>query len=428
MTVEITASLFYDLIERQLGTVVSVLSMDYRVLYANEAFTASFGTTPSAVIGRPISDLYSAEHVAAFLPHLERARSGENVTYERLSYVKGTGGVWFTVALRPVRDAKGVVNAVLQSAMPVHELKVAHEALRIANERLQAHIENSPLAVIELDAALEFIRLSSRAKLLLGFASADDAPAGSILAAVCPPGLNGTQPLANALVRLRDGKEQRNAVQCEHRSMLGETKYLKWFNSALTDASGRVTSVMCLIEDETDRVHATEQVRQMAVRDYLTGLANRTALLDRVSHAIESSKRLGQPVFVMFIDLDGFKHINDRYGHASGDEVLREVAQRLLRAVRVTDTVARIGGDEFVILVEGGDLVDDAPNQIAQRVLDALKSPCDFSLGSSTVGASIGIAKHPSSARSATDLVHQADLAMYEAKRAGSGVVRFASA
>lgn len=163
----------------------------------------------------------------------------------------------------------------------------------------------------------------------------------------------------------------------------------------------------------------------LALRDPLTGLANRRLFGDLLSRELARSIREGHLVAVHCLDLDGFKPINDRFGHAVGDAVLREVAARLAALVRAADCVARLGGDEFAILQVGiadrGDAV-----QLAARAAAALAEPLVLPAGDVGLGVSIGIAFGPDQARGPGELVHLADAAMYEAKRAGKGGWRLA--
>jgi diguanylate cyclase (GGDEF)-like protein/PAS domain S-box-containing protein len=169
---------------------------------------------------------------------------------------------------------------------------------------------------------------------------------------------------------------------------------------------------------------ANEQLRVLALNDQLTGLPNRNALNERLAVALTRANRSHDPVAVLFIDLDGFKRVNDAFGHAAGDEVLREVAKRLLLAVRATDVVARYGGDEFVVLLDT-EVRDDTPDRVCQRIFAQLQAPCVFAQGQAQIGASIGVAHHPP-APNPEELIKRADAAMFEAKRAGKGCVRVA--
>jgi diguanylate cyclase (GGDEF)-like protein/PAS domain S-box-containing protein len=172
---------------------------------------------------------------------------------------------------------------------------------------------------------------------------------------------------------------------------------------------------------------ANEKLHFLALYDPLTGLPNRNSLNDRLANALTRASRSHDPVALLFMDLDGFKRVNDDFGHAAGDDVLREVARRLQLAVRATDVVARFGGDEFVVLLET-EVRDDTPELICQRIFALLQEPCVFKQGQAQIGASIGIAQHPPLTNQPEELLKRADAAMFEAKRSGKGCVRVAGA
>jgi diguanylate cyclase (GGDEF)-like protein/PAS domain S-box-containing protein len=411
-------------VDHELSTVISVIDRDMRLLYVNSAFAKSFATTPEALIGKMLTELYPPEHVRDFLPYLRRAFAGERVTYDRRSRVVDSDGIWFTVALMPWRNEAGEVLGVFQSSMKVHELKLSAEALRIANERLSSHMDNSPLTVLELDEQLNITHCSSRVSVMLGH-NAQTLVGQPLIRALGVDDRDGA--FASAFSRLQSGEETRNRVESKLKHRDGEAVYCDWFNSALTDAHGKVISIMALVQDVSTRVEAAQQLLHFATHDPLTGLGNRRVLTERLSHALARAERTGEAVALLFIDLDGFKHVNDAFGHAAGDEVLCEVAQRLRGLTRQSDFVARIGGDEFVILLET-DVTAEAPTLCAQRVFDALAAPIAFATGEARVGASIGIAMHPPLSNLAADLIRRADAAMYTAKSAGKGCVRFAEA
>lgn len=163
-----------------------------------------------------------------------------------------------------------------------------------------------------------------------------------------------------------------------------------------------------------------DMLYQQAHHDSLTGLANRLLLELRFEHALRQGKRFDRPLAVLLIDLDGFKPINDRHGHAIGDGVLTEVARRLEAAVRAVDTVARLGGDEFVILLEAVHGGEDA-EQVAKKIVAELACPLEVQGLDLSVGGSVGIALYPAHGTSARELLQHADQAMYRAKQAGRG-------
>ena len=175
-------------------------------------------------------------------------------------------------------------------------------------------------------------------------------------------------------------------------------------------------------QDITERRHAEQELRELtavlseqAVRDPLTGLANRALLAERLRSALATDVRTGESTGVLFLDLDGFKEVNDRHGHAVGDALLRGVAHRLRAAVRPADTVARLGGDEFVILVERA--TDPGLEVLADRLRAAVAAPLQVHSQILEVGVSVGVARAARGDADPQGLLSQADSRMYDAKR-----------
>jgi len=167
-----------------------------------------------------------------------------------------------------------------------------------------------------------------------------------------------------------------------------------------------------------ERRRAEELVQHLAFHDALTGLANRSLLIDRLSTALAQARRSGQTLAVLFLDLDGLKIVNDTLGHATGDSVLRSVADQLQRLVREADTVAREGGDEFVLLLPAIAEAEDAV-EAARRILERLREPTVLEEREFTITGSIGIALYPHDGAEPEALLRSADLAMYRAKERG---------
>jgi diguanylate cyclase (GGDEF)-like protein/PAS domain S-box-containing protein len=179
-----------------------------------------------------------------------------------------------------------------------------------------------------------------------------------------------------------------------------------------------VNGIIVNVHDITDRKLAEEQLVHQAFHDSLTGLANRALFRDRVKHALDRRGRSGLQPAVIYLDLDGFKNVNDGLGHDPGDQLLVEVAERLQSVVRAGDTVARLGGDEFAILVEESALVEIEAEAIADRALHAMTIPLHLDGHQVTLSASIGIA-YASEAATEGSLLRDADVAMYQAKANG---------
>jgi diguanylate cyclase (GGDEF)-like protein/PAS domain S-box-containing protein len=190
--------------------------------------------------------------------------------------------------------------------------------------------------------------------------------------------------------------------------------------SHLDSGSGQ-SSISAMTRDITELKRAEEAMRRQATTDVLTGLPNRAILFDRLTHALARTNRNGGGVALLFVDLDHFKSVNDQMGHDAGDEVLVEVGRRLSDAVRECDTIARIGGDEFVVLAEPLIRFEDAM-VVANRIVTALAEPFTLRAGVAKIGASVGLAMSDREATSRT-LLKQADTAVYRAKAAGRSCV-----
>jgi diguanylate cyclase (GGDEF)-like protein/PAS domain S-box-containing protein len=199
----------------------------------------------------------------------------------------------------------------------------------------------------------------------------------------------------------------------------GTTRYYSVNGDPHFAPDGRFMGYRGVGRDITDIALARERIASLAYQDALTGLANRTSLAPALEQAIERTRRRSTKLAGVFLDLDGFKQINDVHGHDTGDRLLVETARRLKASLRSSDPVARLGGDEFFVVLE--DLNDNAPaERVANKLLAALRHPYDLGGGKeATISASIGISLFPDDAGDAVTLMKHADTAMYEAKQAG---------
>jgi diguanylate cyclase (GGDEF)-like protein/PAS domain S-box-containing protein len=180
------------------------------------------------------------------------------------------------------------------------------------------------------------------------------------------------------------------------------------------------TDLSVFARDITELKNAERRLRQLATHDYLTGLPNRLLLYDRLELALNRYLRYGTPVALLFCDLDGFKPVNDRYGHQVGDTVLVEVSDRIHSVVRDTDTAARVGGDEFAVLIEGIDDLDQLTT-VADRLVARVGEPVEVGAVRAEVGISIGLVVASRRCHEVDTMVALADAAMYRAKAAGRG-------
>jgi diguanylate cyclase (GGDEF)-like protein/PAS domain S-box-containing protein len=295
------------------------------------------------------------------------------------------------------------------------ERRRMEEALREAHRRLTFHTDNSPIAAVECDPHLRILRWSPGAERTFGWL-ADEVVGrrvGTDLTLLHP---DDEPAVARLVERLLDGRDERNAFYNRNLTKDGRVIHCEWHNSVLRDAHGAVISIFSLALDVTAQAMLQEQLAHQALHDPLTGLPNRASLAGRFRQLLADEEHFA----ILYLDLDGFKEINDRLGHAAGDELLVVVARRLQRVVRAGDFVVRLGGDEFVVLVEHLRGAAEA-NALVRRVTAAIEEPIMLGGERVRVGVSVGVAHTTSDLRDPEALLNAADTAMYRVKRAESG-------
>lgn len=299
-------------------------------------------------------------------------------------------------------------------ASALHEVRLEHERERLEASRartamrMHAVVEHLTDAVFTVGYGLQIESANSAAREMFGLGSTAQLPNARDLIRTA-----GGQ--AAVIDRGRDDTVPRWSEGCGVRND-GFRFAAEW---CFTEV-GPAYAVM-VVRDITRRKAAMSELKARSLRDPLTKLPNRALFTDRLTHAIADSKRSGTRRAVMLLDLDGFKEINDRYGHMAGDTVLRVVAYRLEGCLRATDTVARLGGDEFAVVLAGDMSAEDA-YKVACKLNAAARKVIRSNGAALQVTASIGIAIFPTDATTADSVVREADAAMYFAKRNRRGV------
>ena len=404
---------FLDAFAADVGGLISYVDAAGRVQFASRALAEWVRVPAGEVRGKTLPELYGEEAYARFSPWTDRALAGEDVHYERQAVRPDGSAVWLSVNLRPHRDASGKVLGYFSCALEVEELKRTHDALGRALNELASHMENTPLAVVEWSADLRVKRWSPQAESIFGWSLDEVLGKTSMeIGLVHRDSLETVRALTRELTQ---AGARRNRMLARNNTRDGRVIWVEWYNSAFTDDTGHVASILSLAEDVTARMDAEEQLQQAAVHDALTGLPNRNSLAARLEHAIMRVTRSGDRLALLFIDLDRFKKVNDTLGHAAGDEVLRQAAARIRACVREVDTVARLGGDEFVVLLET-DVRPDTPSIIGERIRAAFQTPFDWKGTDVRCGASLGVSLYPDHARDSATLIASADEAMYRQK------------
>lgn len=309
-------------------------------------------------------------------------------------------------------------DVLLASIRDITFKKQIEEDLRRSESRYRQLVEYSPDGiVIHRQGIVKYINPAGAA--ILGGEREEDILGREVLEFFA----DDRKPLIAELLRkLYEDNEAVPLMESELIRIDGKKIYVD-FAAMPFDMDGK-TAVQVVLRDITEKKKQDEYIRYLAMHDKLTGLPNRELLADRVSRASKRRKRDKQKNALIYFDLDGFKPINDTLGHDAGDKALKEIAVRVENAIRGADTAARMGGDEFVVLLE--DISDyEEIKTISQRVHDSVNQPIEISGESFHVGASMGIAVYPDDTKNHDELVNMADKAMYYVKATGKNRFEF---
>ncbi|GJI90511.1 EAL domain-containing protein [Duganella hordei] len=297
----------------------------------------------------------------------------------------------------------------------------ARAELRDSEERYRAAFGQAAVGLAEVSADGSWLRVNRKLLDIVGY-SEDELLRLRLSDIVSPEDWQIDAPLLRSLAA---GALQSSSREKRYLCKDGRAVWVKATVAAMRPA-GDQASLVAVIEDISQRKQFEEELLHLASHDALTGLANRTLLLDRIGQAIAQARRSGRQAALLFLDLDRFKTINDSLGHDAGDRVVVEVGRRLQQAVREADTVARLGGDEFVVLL--ADLPHErAAGALAQKILEALFAPMLILGHELSPASSIGISMYPKDGADGKTLLKNADAAMYQAKALGRGNYQFYS-
>ena len=410
---------------RQLDAVVSgtpdavyVKDLQGRYVMVNAAVARILGKAPEAIVGQDDRALFasaSAENLIA-IDRTIMANGSTQTHEETLTTPDGQTRV-FLVSKGPIFDSMGAVKGLFGISRDITERKAIALQLQANEQRLARVIEGSDQGYWDWNLQTNTFQVSARWETMLGYAPGEMQITSDNWSSLVHP---DDYPLAMASIdRHVNGESPSHELELRMRTKSGA------WNWILT--RGRIVSrsddgrPLMMSGTHTDisqfKLHEAE-LEHMAHFDPLTGAPNRRLLSDRLEQAIVHADRSGQSLAVSFLDLDGFKAINDQFGHVEGDRLLIGVADNLKNVLRAGDTLARLGGDEFVLLLTDIHSPEECA-QVLERVLHAVAAPVVLENKPVSVSASIGVSLYPLDPSDADTLLRHADQAMYIAKEAG---------
>jgi diguanylate cyclase (GGDEF)-like protein/PAS domain S-box-containing protein len=382
---------------------------DACLVFCNDHYIAWAGRPREQLLGRSLQELFGELAWAAAAPAFMQAFTGRTVTYQRQLKHGPASGRWVRIQVFPDTDAGGSVEAVFTIATDIHDDMVARDTLLAAQVRVDRFTDNIPYPLTYVDGGC-VLRFVNRAYTdLVG--QHRDALIGQHIGTV-----RGARRWAEHepyFQRALSGESiqyTRLASTLPQGSRWLRTSYVPDF-----DAAGRVVGVYTVTVDVHELAVTQEKLKRRVEHDALTDVLSRRTMMDRVEAAVADAAR--QPIALYFVDLDGFKAVNDRLGHREGDTLLVAVGAALQAAVRAEDAVGRFGGDEFLVMANVRDT--SGAHALALHMLAAVQAIAGSGPLAGIVSASIGYALAPGDARHPLKLVQLADDAMYAAKRLG---------
>jgi len=386
--------------------------------FANKPYANWRKKSPHELIGMPMATALGQQLYQQNLARIEGVLRGQNQEFEREQELPDGSVSHTLVNYIADKDPNGAVTGFFSLVTDITRLREAAAAIRLSASVFEATTE----AILVMDTQAKVVMVNPAFTALTGY------PAHEVVggdAGLLRSDRHDTAFYASILFHLRTKKLWRGEVWTRRKNgtvFLGQLSL-----SAIADEAGNIVQYVGVCSDITARWDTEQQVRYMAFHDGLTGLPNRTLLMERLGQLVAMAGRESRRVALLFLDLDGFKNVNDTWGHDVGDQVLKTIANRLHGLLRSSDTVARLGGDEFVLMLDNPESHESVA-LIGERVIATVNEPMQFDAISVRVGTSIGIAIHQNRDESADALIKRADEAMYAAKAGGKNMCCFAPA
>ncbi len=405
---------FTSAIIQSAGEGIVVYDRSFRYVVWNRFMEDLTGMPSRHVLGQSAIQLFPHFRDQGIAPLLQKALAGEKVTSHTYQFqIPQTGkSGWVSATYGPNRDASGAITGVIGVVRDVTQEKRSKEALTAAEAKFRGLVEQSLVGIYVIqDGRYQYV--NPKLAEIFGYTADEMLAMDSVMSLVSEEDRGVVQE--NIRRRLA-GEAQ--TVRYSFRALRKDGQEIELeVHGAGTEFQGKPAIIGTLL-DITDRKRAEAQIVYHAYHDPLTELPNRMLFMERLRLQLAQARRQSRKLSIVYFDLDHFKFVNDTLGHSVGDEFLQTVATRLKGLVREMDTVARVGGDEFVILIPDVSRAEDI-SIVAQKLLNSVSRPLQVEGRALNITASIGIATFPADGEDAETLLRNADTAMYRAKELG---------
>ncbi|HMA98355.1 MAG TPA: PAS domain S-box protein, partial [Wenzhouxiangella sp.] len=405
---------------------VIITDADGRVSWINDGFERISGFTLDEMRGRKPGDLLQGpdSDPAVVTEMREALEEHRDFEVDLVNYTKDGRPYWIRILCSPLRDADGALEGYMAIESDITAQKQAEAKLRESENFLSTVLDSMPLPVFHKDKEGRYTGFNKAFEAFFGKSKSE--LIGRSVFDINPPELARVYHDHDKKLFDEIGTQ---SYESQIRNAAGKTRDVVFHKATLTNFPGQITGLVGAVVDVTERKQADAKIHRLAYYDSLTDLPNRRLLQDRLHHAMALCRRSGGHGALIFLDIDDFKELNDSRGHDAGDRLLVAIKERLVAGARESDTIARMGGDEFVVMLE--DLSDDPEEaalqtrQVGEKIRLDLAVPYQLGSAEYRSTASLGIALFNGHEESLEVLLKHADLAMYRAKDGGRNTVRF---
>ncbi|UCD85789.1 MAG: PAS domain S-box protein [Deltaproteobacteria bacterium] len=428
----------YRLIAENVTDVIWTVDMDLRTTYISPAVEHLIGYTVEETMSQTLEEMLTPASLEKVMKVFNEEltveeREGKDPfrvrTLELEAKHKDGSTVWIEINANFLRDQDDKAVGIWGAARDISERRRTEEALRESESRYRLLAENITDVIWTVNMNFEYTYISPTIMRQRGY-TVEEAMSQTLVEMLSPTSIETfrralKEEFASEKMEHRELSRVR-AFETEMKCKDGSTIWTETRASFLRDQNGLPVGIWGVTRDISERREYEEKIKRLALYDYLTNLANRGLFFDNLARALSHADRFKNLVFLLYIDLDEFKSVNDEFGHKAGDDVLIEVASRIKTCIRKTDTIARLGGDEFAIIlsnIKGKRYVEEVADRIIKSVNDPIKINGDIC----NIGVSIGISIYPNDGENADILVQKADSVMYQVKKSGKNNYLFSS-